>query len=54
MGIPQLAASGDRYTTDNFFELQWQTYTRYGFNSGKPISAISWASSFQLFAAGSH
>jgi hypothetical protein len=48
-----LAGSGNWHTATNSFELQQETYSRYWFNSGKPISAISClASHYQLFAAG--
>jgi hypothetical protein len=41
MGFPLLADSGNRQTATNFSDLQRETYSRYWFNSGKPISAIS-------------
>jgi hypothetical protein len=41
IGFPLLADSGNWHTATNFSDLQWETYSRYWFNSGKPISAIS-------------
>jgi hypothetical protein len=36
-----LADSGKWHITTNFSDLLRETYSRYWFNSGKPISAIS-------------
>jgi hypothetical protein len=48
-----LADGGNCHTASHSFKLQRETYSRYWFNSGKPISAISWlASRYQLFAEG--
>ncbi len=53
IGCPLLADSGNWRTTTHLFESQWEAYSRYWYNSGKPNSAISWlASRYQLFAAG--
>jgi hypothetical protein len=47
-----LADSGNWHTATNLFDLRREAYSRYWFNSGKPISAISLlASRHQLFAA---
>jgi hypothetical protein len=43
--FPLLADSGNWHTTTNSFELQRETYSCYWFNSGKPISSISWLAS---------
>jgi hypothetical protein len=43
--FPLLADSGNWHTATNSSELQRETYSRYWFNSGKPISAISWLAS---------
>jgi hypothetical protein len=48
-----LADSGNWHNANNSYDLQRETYSRYWFNSGKPISTISrLASRYQLFAAG--
>ncbi len=45
--------SGKWRTTNNSFDLQREAYSLYRYNSGKPISTISWlAYRCQLFAAG--
>jgi hypothetical protein len=36
----------------NSYELELETYSRYWFNGGKPLSAISWLA-YKLFAVGS-
>jgi hypothetical protein len=43
--FPLLADSGNLHTFTNSFELQRETYSRYLFNSGRPISAIIWLAS---------
>ncbi len=52
IGFPLLTDSRNWLTATNSFELQQEAYSRYGLNSGKPISAISWlAYCYELFAA---
>jgi hypothetical protein len=47
-----LTDSGNWLTAANSFQLQWEAYSRFQHNSGKPISTISWlAYRYQLFAA---
>jgi hypothetical protein len=41
IGFPLLADSGNWHTANNLFQLQREAYSRYWFNSGKPIAAIS-------------
>jgi hypothetical protein len=50
--LPLMTDGGNWHTATNSFELQREAYSHYRYNSGKPISAISWlAYHYQLFAA---
>jgi hypothetical protein len=40
--LPLLTDSGNWHTVNNSLKLQWEAYSRYRHNNGKPISAISW------------
>jgi hypothetical protein len=41
MGFQLLAVSGNWHMATNSYELELETYSRYWFNGGKPLSAIS-------------
>jgi hypothetical protein len=50
IGLPLLIDSRNWHAATNLFELERETYSRYGHNSGKPIPTIRWlAFRYQLF-----